>query len=292
MSDSELTGHGGGHGHEGEGFVQLPTPTIWPFVFALGVSLLIAGMVTHWAVSVLGACLSLSGIVGWFRQIFPHEAHAPVPIVSEAVPITTTYVVRVPRPSPGHREVLPIESHSWTVGVKGGLAGGAAMTVPAVLFGLIKYGSIWYPMNLLAAGGFTSWAHESDAFLAQFHLEGFLAALAIHLFASILVGLVYGAMLPVFPKYPILTAGFVAPFLWTGLLYTSLGIISPILDERINWMWFVVSQIAFGLVAGFVVNLQLKVRTKQFQELPFAVRAGLETVEPDLEKRDDKDGEK
>jgi hypothetical protein len=166
------------------------------------------------------------------------------------------------------------------------------MTVPAVLFGLIKYGSIWYPMNLLAAGGFTSWAHESDAFLAQFHLEGFLAALAIHLFSSILVGLVYGAMLPVFPKYPILTAGFVAPFLWTGLLYTSLGIISPILDERINWMWFVVSQIAFGLVAGFVVNLQLKVRTRQFQELPFAVRAGLEMEEEDTVERDEKDGPK
>ena len=101
MSGSELTGHGGGHGHEDEGFVQLPTPTIWPFVFALGVSLLIAGMVTHWVVSLLGVCLSLSGIVGWFRQVFPHEAHTPVPIVSEAVPITTTYVVRVPRPSPG-----------------------------------------------------------------------------------------------------------------------------------------------------------------------------------------------
>ena len=35
------------------------------------------------------------------------------------------------------------------------------------------------------------------------------------------------------------------------------------------------SQIAFGLVCGFVVNLQAKVRTPQFQELPFAVRAGL-----------------
>jgi len=151
------------------------------------------------------------------------------------------------------------------------------MTVPAAIFGLIAYHSIWYPINLLAAGGFISWATESDAFLAQFHLEGLLAASAIHLTASILVGLLYGAMLPMFPKKPILTAGFIAPFVWTGLLYTSLGVLSPILDQRIHWVWFALSQIAFGLVAGFVVNLQVKVRTAQFRALPFAVRAGLHT---------------
>ena len=74
MSGSDLTGHGAGHGHEDEGFVNLPTPTIWPFVFALGVSLLIAGMVTHWVISLLGVCMALPAIAGWFRQIFPHEA--------------------------------------------------------------------------------------------------------------------------------------------------------------------------------------------------------------------------
>jgi flagellar biosynthesis protein FliR len=95
--------------------------------------------------------------------------------------------------------------------------------------------------------------------------------------ASVLIGLLYGAMLPMYPKKPILTAGFIAPFLWTGLLYSALGVISPILNQRIDWMWFVLSQIAFGLVAGFVVNLHVKVRTPQFRALPFAVRAGLHT---------------
>ena len=94
---------------------------------------------------------------------------------------------------------------------------------------------------------------------------------------SLLIGLLYGAMLPMFPKKPIITCGFIAPFLWTGLLYSSLGVISPILNQRINWVWFAVSQVAFGLVAGFVVNLQVKVRTPQFQALPFAIRAGLHT---------------
>jgi hypothetical protein len=84
-----------------------------------------------------------------------------------------------------------------------------------------------------------------------------------------------------FPRRPIVSAGFIAPFLWTGLLYSALGVISPILNQRINWPWFVISQIAFGLVAGFVVNRQVKVRTAQFQALPFAVRAGLHTSAKD-----------
>ena len=130
-------------------------------------------------------------------------------------------------------------------------------------------------MNLLAAGGFVSWAGASDAFLSQFHLQGLLAALMIHGLTSILVGLLYGAMLPMFPRYPILTAGVVVPLMFTGLQYSVLGIVSPILDQRIDWFWFFMSQIAFGLVCGYVVNLHTKVRSAQFRALPFAVRAGL-----------------
>ena len=154
------------------------------------------------------------------------------------------------------------------------------MIVPATLFGLIRYHSLWYAVNLLAAGGFVSWAGESNAFLAQFHLLGLLAAFGIHALTSLLVGLLYGAMLPMFPRKPILTAGFIAPFLWTGILYSALGVISPILNARIDWFWFVLSQIAFGLVCGFVVNLQVKVRTPQFRALPFAVRAGIHSDQP------------
>ena len=179
-----------------------------------------------------------------------------------------------------HRQILPVETFSVVSGIKGGIVGGLAMIVPAALFGLLKYHSIWYAVNLLAAGGFVSWASASTAFLCQFHLEGLLAATGIHAFTSVLIGLLYGAMLPMFPRKPILTAGFVAPLLWTGILYSALGIISPVLNARINWLWFVISQIAFGLVCGFIVNLQVKVRTPQFRALPFAVRAGIHSDVP------------
>ena len=123
-----------------------------------------------------------------------------------------------------------------------------------------------------------SWATESDAFLAQFHLEGLIAAMAIHIFTSVLVGLLYGAMLPMFPRRPIITCGFVAPFLWTGITFIHFWACSaPILDQRISWGWFFISQVAFGLVAGYVVNPQGRCVPEQFRALPFAVRAGLHT---------------
>jgi hypothetical protein len=266
--------------------IELPAPTSWPIVLALGVALLVAGMVTHWAISVLGLLLSLRAIWGWAFQVLPHEHHVPIVVSTQELLITSSRSTLAQLPiDDRHRKLLPVETFRLTSGIKGGIAGGIAMIVPAGLFGLIRYHSVWYAANLLAAGGFVSWAGESDAFLAEFHLRGLLAAAAIHGLTSVLIGLLYGAMLPMFPRKPILTAGFVAPFLWTGILYTALGVISPILDARINWLWFVISQIAFGLICGFVVNLQVKVRTPQFRALPFSVRAGIHSDQPD--RKDD-----
>jgi hypothetical protein len=272
--------HSHDHEHRSD-TVVLPAPTPWPMVLALGIALLISGMVTHWVISLLGLILTLRSIVGWFFDIFPHELHVAVPVQTGVMEITSTRTTREQLPvDANHRKLLPLETFSITSGIKGGIGGGIAMIVPAALFGLLKYHSIWYAVNLLAAGGFVSWGGESDAFLAQFHLEGLLAATGIHALASVLIGLLYGAMLPMFPRKPILSAGFIAPLLWTGILYSALGIISPVLNARINWLWFVISQIAFGLVCGYIVNLHVKVRTPQFRALPFAVRAGIHSDQP------------
>jgi hypothetical protein len=286
----DLTNENGtqsGTTHSAEG-VLLPVPTAWPMVLALGVSLVIAGMVTHWVISALGVILVLRSSVGWFSEVLPHEHHAAVAAIVEVIPITSTRAAREKLPTgEDHRKLLPVETFTIWAGLKGGIAGGIAMVIPATIFSLLRYHSLWYAANLLAAGGFVSWAGASPEFLAQFHPMGLLAALGIHALTSVLVGLLYGAMLPMFPRWPILTAGFIAPFLWTGILHSALGVISPILNERIEWGWFVASQIAFGLVCGFVVNLQVKVRTPQFQALPFAVRAGIHEDMPDL-KDDEK----
>jgi len=270
------------HSETSDNTVHMPLPTAWPFALALGTGLIITGMVTSAAISVLGLILFVASAIGWFRNVLPSEAHELVSAPEAPVEIASARrsIERLPI-GPMHRKMIPVETFQITTGLRGGIAGGIAMIVPATAFSLIKYHSLWYAANLMAAGGFVDWAHQSDTFLAAFHIQGLLAAFGIHAVASLLVGLLYGAMLPMFPRWPILTAGFLAPLLWTGLLASTLEVVSPILNERIDWYWFVPSQIAFGLVCGFVVNLQSKVRTPQFQALPFAVRAGIEMGGPE-----------
>jgi len=77
-----------------------------------------------------------------------------------------------------------------------------------------------------------------------------------------------------FPRRPILLGGVIAPVLWSGLIHSLVEFLDPVLGERINWPWFVVTQVGFGIVAGIVVSTQQRVRT--WQHLPFAIRAGFE----------------
>ncbi len=205
------------------GSVQLPAPTAWPMVLGLGISLMLAGLLTHWAISLLGLLMTVLAIVGWFFEVLPEEHHVYVDVHTDVVEIKSTRETLAHLPiDERHRKLLPVETFSLMSGVKGGIAGGVAMVVPAALYSFIRYHSVWYAANLLAAGGFVSWAGESNEFLAQFHLRGLLAALGIHALTSVLIGLLYGAMLPMFPRWPILTAGFIAPFLWTGILRSAL----------------------------------------------------------------------
>ena len=106
-------------------------------------------------------------------------------------------------------------------------------------------------------------------------LAAFIVAIVIHAVGSLLIGLLYGAMLPMLPRHPILLGGIIAPVLWTGMLHSALPLINPFLAQRIDWWWFVVSQVTFGLVAGWVVAQQAHIYTEQY--LPFAARMGLET---------------
>jgi hypothetical protein len=257
--------------------VKLPAPTAWPIILAFGVTLLFAGLVTSISVSVLGTILVVAGCVGWFRDILPHEKHVEVPVVDEYAPIITTRpdVARVTMAPDLPRALLPLETYPVSAGIKGGLAGSVAMAALASLYGILKQGSIWYPINLLAATGYSQSERLSSASLNGFHMGSFLLASLLHLTTSLLVGLLYGAMLPMFPRRPILLGGIIAPVLWTGLLHSTLGLINPLLDERIDWRWFIASQFAFGITAGLVVVRQARVRIRQF--VPFAMRAGMET---------------
>ena len=272
---------------EAPGTLEVPAATTWPFVLAFGTTLLFAGLVTSGAISALGAVLLVAGAVGWFRDVLPHEASELVPVRPELpVPVTSRRrVARMEIAGDLPRVRLPLEIYPVSAGIKGGMAGSVAMAVLAMLYGLLSQRSIWYPINLLAAGFFPAASTASTEQLAAFHLDAFLIAAAIHLLTSLLVGVLYGATLPMLSRRPILLGGLIAPLFWSGLLYTVLGVINPVLDQRIDWIWFVISQVGFGVVAGVVVSRQQRVRT--WQHLPFAVRAGIEAPGLMSELRED-----
>src|SRR5262249_42059586 len=157
---------------------------------------------------------------------------------------------------------------------KGGLAGSVAMAIIACAYGVLKVGSIWYPINLLAASVYAESLKMGPAQLNSFHADSFLIALGLHALISILVGVLYGAMLPMFANRPIVLGGLIGPVLWSGLIYSMLDLLNPMLASHIDWYWFVASQIAFGVVAGLVVVRQSRILTRE--NLPFAMRAGIE----------------
>jgi hypothetical protein len=254
--------------------IEMPAPTAWPLVLAFGLTLIAAGMVTAASLSILGAILTVAGAVGWFRQVLPVESHEAIPVVQQEVVIETSReaVERIG----GIREIprawLPLETYPISAGVKGGLAGGAVMAVLAAAFGLVSGNGIWYPMNLLVAGLLPTTGTASQ--IGAFDLQHFLIAIPLHLLISLLVGLLYGVMLPIAPKRPILLGGLAAPLLWSFLIHGCLAVINPVMNQRIDWLWFVLSQIGFGIVAGLVVVRSEKIHTRQV--MPLSVRMGIE----------------
>jgi hypothetical protein len=256
--------------------VKLPAPTAWPIILAFGVTLLLGGLATSPSISILGMIVAAAGCIGWFRDVLPHEKEESIEVQAEVTVVSTPRreVERLAVAPELPRALLPLETYPVSAGIKGGLAGSVAMAVLACLYGLLRQRSVWYPINLLAATVYGQSLQFRSMSLRAFHLDSFLVAVVIHLITSLLVGLLYGAMLPMFPRRPILLGGVVAPILWTSLLRSFLGLVNPLLNQLIDWRWFIASQFAFGIVAGLVVVRQQRVHTHQF--VPFLMRAGIE----------------
>jgi len=282
---NEETQVGGSSSKQG---VLMPAPTAWPFAMAAGTALGFAGLMTDVSVSILGAILWLFGAVGWFRQVLPHEDHELLPLAAEQpLPVRPPReVLRVPAAAQVQRAWLPLQVYPVSAGVKGGLAGGVAMAILAMIYGVVSGHSIWYPINLLAGSLYAPSATPTVEEMLHFHMGWFLFALAMHITMCLLVGLLYGAMLPLLPRSPIILGGIIGPLIWTGLLYHVIGYVNPMLDQRINWWWFALSQVGFGVVAGLVVKRQNRVWTAE--NVPLALRAGIEAPGL-LPEREDED---
>src|SRR5689334_15147377 len=84
---------------EAEKVIRVPASTGWPLVAAFGFTLVFAGLLTHLMVSTLGAITFLAGLIGWFREVLPREAHDSV------VPEKEEIIAVQPAPKVRHLEI-------------------------------------------------------------------------------------------------------------------------------------------------------------------------------------------
>jgi hypothetical protein len=256
--------------------VHLPAPTAWPFLMALGLTLVCASLVTSASLGYLGGAIAIVSAIGWFRQVLPHEAHEEVVVDEQPVVVAHSEgkVARI-EVDETHRAQLPLETFPISSGIKGGIAGGIAMVVPAEIYGILRYHSIWYVVNLLGGAGVGEWQNPTMDEMMHFRLGAFITANIIQGATTLLVGLLYGAMLPMWPRRPMLLGGIIAPALWTGLLHSVLGLVNPFLADHIDWWSFAASQVLFGLIAGYTVTRLGGL--KRLQQVPLSMRMGVET---------------
>ena len=249
--------------------VEMPRATAWPIVLALGITLLGAGLATSLALSVVGAVLFVFGLGGWIGDLLPGRGHVREPLVEPA--LRSRSVVEKPgtvdhlRPGmAGYRFRVPEKIHPISAGVKGGIVGGLVMPIPALAYGLLSGHGLWFPVNLLAGMVVPGISGATEAQLEQFYWGALILAVVIHATFSVSFGLLFGVVsptLPPIPGGPVIAGGVFMPLLWTGLCHGFMGIVNPLLQEHVNWPWFIVSQVVYGLAMSVVVINTEKVPT-------------------------------
>jgi uncharacterized membrane protein YagU involved in acid resistance len=150
---------------------------------------------------------------------------------------------------------------SITSGLLAGCIGGLLMPIPAVIWSVSSGHGIWYPANLLAGMVLPKLDRMPLEELGQFHADWLAIAIVIHVAMSIGIGLIFGLLLPRLGPIPTPLAwgGVLMPLLWTAVSFGLMGIVNPLLQERVDWPWFIASQFVFGLAAAIVVVRSEKV---------------------------------
>lgn len=239
--------------------VEMPQPTAAPLVLAAGIAMIAAGLPFGLPFVVVGVVVATVGLILWIADLLPGRGHAfeavAEPPGPERAPSAARTVEQLKPGAPGYRLRLPTEVQPISAGVRGGIVGGAVMPVPALIWGLLSGNGLWYPINLLAGIVLPGIGKMSVPELQQFHPTLVFVAIVIHITMSIIIGLIYGVLLPTLPDVPpaIAWGGLLMPIVWTAVSYLAMHSANPALPGLVSWPWFVVSQFVFGITMPAVV---------------------------------------
>src|SRR3989304_1824754 len=185
----------------------MPKPTAAPLVLAVGIVLTAMGVATSLAFLPVGGVIFVVGLGMWIRQLLPGRGHELEPLVDPALrpqPVLPagSEVERLERGMPGYRLRLPVKVHPVSAGIKGGLVGGLVMPLPAVAYGHFSGHGIWWPVNLLAGMVLPGVDAMNIVELEQYNTTLLVTGAVIHVFVSLIMGLMYGVLMPPPPRIP------------------------------------------------------------------------------------------
>ena len=247
--------------HSDQNFVVMPEATAAPLVLALGIAVAALGVAFGVTFMLVGGVLLTCGLGMWIAHLLPGKGHLSEPRValeSRPSPVSprTGMVARLRPGAPGYRFRLPEKVHPISAGLKGGIAGGMVMPIPALAYGVLSGHGIWYPINLLSGMVLPGMGQLSAQQLEAFRLDFLLASSMIHVVISIIIGLIYGVLMPTLPTIPkpLAWGGLLMPVLWTAAIYLTIGVVNPLLSLGMDWPWFIFSQFLYGIVVAIVVQ--------------------------------------
>jgi len=137
---------------------------------------------------------------------------------------------------------LGVKITPFSAGLKGARRGGIAMAGVAMIFGVISRAASGIRLISSQPRRFRVWPPQAWLNCGNSVCLGWsLAPLSTDW--DLLVGVLYAVMLPMFPRKAFWWAGVSAPILWSGVIASMLGFVNPALADRIDWRWFVASQL-------------------------------------------------
>ncbi|MCH2138563.1 MAG: hypothetical protein MK074_05885 [Phycisphaerales bacterium] len=262
--------------------IELPAPCTGPMLCAFGITLGFAGIVTSWPVAVVGVIFALAGGVHWWRQVLPDPVEITPDITVHPTPIE-------PRPERvakltthrAHRARVPLEIHPYSAGITGGLIGGLVMAAVALTGSWLEHGSIWFAINVMAGTAMPSIGDMSTEGLLAYDASAMMTAGTMQLVLCLFIGLLYGVIMPLLPRWPVVWGTLIIPAVWCGLMLAAMSVVNPALETHIDWTWFIGAQVAFGLVCSVWVVRAEKIDT--MQHWSYLERLGMEApgVQPE-----------
>jgi hypothetical protein len=144
----------------------------------------------------------------------------------------------------------------------GGLLAGTVMALLMAVWGVAIEGSIWYPVNLIAATLVPGLQTADMAILTQFSLAGAVVGSALHFGLAALIGLLFVTLLPTLPGSPALWSALIGPALWFTAVALALPLVNPLMATLTPPGSFFLSHFAYSLILGAWVSRAEKVEVR------------------------------